>query len=240
MGSGGGPGGARGGRVRLGASGQRSPPEATAGDREPLRVPQGWREGRPGCGGAVWGGSGGCPGARIPAAARCSQPSSSWGRNFRFNYSSAALGSPGPRPRPSYRPIAIKSVTRRAAAKRTRHPPGPRSPWRRAGDGSGMRAPTGVWGPLSLSPPRLPANSEAGRSGVPSPTWTLGTGGCPPPPIPLPTRCPSPGCVIFIFTFKFPLPSLSRPSPRARPLPGSFISAPSSFSSTPPRPLLSP
>lgn len=41
---------------------------------------------------------------------------------------------PGPRPRPSYLPIAIKSPTRCASAKRTRQPPAPRSP----GDARGM------------------------------------------------------------------------------------------------------
>lgn len=41
---------------------------------------------------------------------------------------------PRPRPRPSYLPIAIKSPTRCASAKRTQQPPAPRSP----GDTRGM------------------------------------------------------------------------------------------------------
>lgn len=122
-----------GGRVRLCAPGHRSPPEATVGDREKtargLAGPG--RRGLTGCGG-----DGGGPGAilpvtRLPGTLR---PPVRAGAAISVLIKALQLQPPGPRPRPSYRPIAIKSPTRGAAAKRTRQPPAPHNP----GDARGM------------------------------------------------------------------------------------------------------
>lgn len=128
---------------------------------------------------------------------------------------------PRPRPRPSYLPIAIKSPTRSASAKRTRQPPALRSPGNTRGMGPQLRAQTGSLERASFLSPRL--FSKHRWTGMLAPIRTIASGPLPraffptspsPPSLltlhpPHPPRSPSPGCVICIFTFKFPLPSLS-------------------------------
>lgn len=107
--------------------GTRSPPEATAGDREKKRreVQQGLAGG--GCPGMA--GDGGGPGAKLPATRLLGtlRPPARAGAAISVLIKAQPPQPPGPRPRPSYRPIAIKSPTRGAAARRTRQPPAPHS-----------------------------------------------------------------------------------------------------------------
>lgn len=211
-----------GDRVRLCAPGHRSPPEATAGDREKALGPArpGGR-GLPGCGGG-WRG----PGAMLPATRLLGtlRAPARAGAAISVLIKELQPRPPGPRPRPSYRPIAIKSPTCRAAAKRTRQPPAPRNPGDARGMGLGLALWQGSgahffsasltlskqdWGgvPQSLVPP----GPQGGRGLPPShpspPHLTAPLSS--PLPTPPPPGFPSPGCVICIFTFKFPLPSLS-------------------------------
>lgn len=124
----------KGGSVRLCAPGHGSPPEATAGDKEKKteQVRQGLAGG--GCPGVA--GDGGGPGAMLPATRLLGtlRPPARAGAAISVLIKALLPRPPGPRPRPSYRPIAIKSPTRRAAAKRTQQPPAPRNP----GDARGM------------------------------------------------------------------------------------------------------
>lgn len=128
-----------GDRVRLCAPGHRSPPEATAGDREKALGPArpGGR-GLPGRGGG-WRG----PGAMLPATRLLGtlRAPARAGAAISVLIKELQPRPPGPRPRPSYRPIAIKSPTCRAAAKRTRQPPAPRNP----GDARGMGLGLALW-----------------------------------------------------------------------------------------------
>lgn len=110
---------------------------------------------------------------------------------------------PRPRPRPSYLPIAIKSPTRSASAKRTRQPPALRIPGDTRGMGPRLRAQTGGLERASFLSPRLFGKHR--WAGMLAPIRTIASG-----PLPrtfFPTS-PSPPSLLTLHPLPPPRPRL--------------------------------
>lgn len=121
------------------SSGAQIPARGDRGDKEKKAAlgPAGpGGRGLPECGGGCGVRGRGGPGATLPATRLFGtlRPPARAGAAISVLIKELPPRPPGPRPRPSYRPIAIKSPTCSAAAKRTRQPPAPRNP----GDARGM------------------------------------------------------------------------------------------------------